>query len=102
MLTKESFTRDEWDHLFRLLNIMNFWMVSCSYFFQRKSRVSCPMELSEVLLKKGRKWRNRDQRILCQGTSWVRRKFLRKIRVIRTAQGIKNWIRVVFHPAAGN
>ena len=28
MLTKRSFTRDEWNHLLRLLNIMNFSMLS--------------------------------------------------------------------------
>ena len=33
MLTKEGFTRDEWNHLLRLLNIMNFSMFSCSHFF---------------------------------------------------------------------
>ena len=31
--TKGSFTRDEWNHLLRLLNIMNFSMFSCSHFF---------------------------------------------------------------------
>ena len=32
MLTKESFTRDEWNHLLRLFNIMSFSMLSCSHF----------------------------------------------------------------------
>ena len=32
MLTKGSFTRDEWNHHLRLLNIMNFSMFSCSHF----------------------------------------------------------------------
>ena len=32
MLTKRNFTRDEWNHLLRLLNIMNFPMFSCSHF----------------------------------------------------------------------
>ena len=32
MLTKESFSRDEWNHLLRLFNIMNFSRFSCSYF----------------------------------------------------------------------
>ena len=31
MLTKSSFTRDEWDHVHRLLNIMNMSMFSCSH-----------------------------------------------------------------------
>ena len=30
------------------------------------------------------------------------KKILRKIRVIHTSRRIKNWIRVVFHPVAGN
>ena len=33
ILTEESFTRDEWNHLLRLLNIMNSSMFSCSHFF---------------------------------------------------------------------
>ena len=32
MLTKGSFTRDEWDHLLRLVNIMNISVFSCSHF----------------------------------------------------------------------
>ena len=81
------------------------WLSRCfpaATFFQTESRVSCPRWLRKVLLKHGRQWRNRDQWICCQGTSWVRRKIFRKIRVIRTARGINNWIRVMFHPAAGN
>ena len=39
MLTKGNFTRDEWDHLLRLLNIMNLSMFSCSHFFNRKQSV---------------------------------------------------------------
>ena len=30
ILTKENFTRDERDHILQLLNLMNFWMFSCS------------------------------------------------------------------------
>ena len=32
MLTKGNFTRDEWNHLLRLFNIMNLSMCSCSHF----------------------------------------------------------------------
>ena len=32
MLTRGHFTRDEWSHRLRVLNIMNFSMISCSYF----------------------------------------------------------------------
>ena len=31
-LTKESFTRDEWNHLVRLFNIMDFTMFFCGHF----------------------------------------------------------------------
>ena len=33
VLTKGRFTRNEWNHLLCLLNIMNFSMFSCSHFF---------------------------------------------------------------------
>ena len=36
MLTKSSFTRDEWNHLLRWFNIMNFSMFSCSHFLSIK------------------------------------------------------------------
>ena len=32
MLTRERFSRDEWNHLLHLFNIMNFSMFSCSHF----------------------------------------------------------------------
>ena len=38
MLSKSSFTRDEWDHLLRLLNIMNFPMFSCSHFLSNRKQ----------------------------------------------------------------
>ena len=40
MLTKTSFTRDEWNHHHRLFNIMNFSMFSCNHLFlsNRKQR----------------------------------------------------------------
>ena len=36
ILTKGSFTRDEWNHLLQLLNIMNFSMCSCSHFLSHR------------------------------------------------------------------
>ena len=38
MLTKGSFTLDEWDHLLRLLNIMNFSMSSCSHLLSNRTQ----------------------------------------------------------------
>ena len=52
-------------------------------FFQTESRVSCPRELRKVLQRKVRQWRSRDQWVWCHGISWVRRKILRKIQVVR-------------------
>ena len=49
MLTEESITRDEWDHLLRLINIVNLSMFSCSHFLS---------------WKRGPQWRSRDQLVL--------------------------------------
>ena len=54
MLTKGSFTRDEWDHLLRLLNILNFSMFRAAFFLRRRSRVSCPRELRKSTANKVR------------------------------------------------
>ena len=36
MLTKGHLTRDEWNHLLRLFNIMNFLVFSCSHLLSIK------------------------------------------------------------------
>ena len=41
MLTKESFTRDEWHHLLQLLNIMNFSTLSSQPFLSFKQEAEC-------------------------------------------------------------
>ena len=62
MSTKGNFTRDEWDHLLRLLNIMNFLMCSCKHFpSNRIQSVSCSREPRKIPRQRGRQWRNRDQ-----------------------------------------
>ena len=38
MLTKGSFTRDEWNHLLRLLNIMNFATLPCNHFLSNRKQ----------------------------------------------------------------
>ena len=43
MLTKSSFTRDEWNHLLHLLNIMNFSTFSRSHFFRSNRKQSVVM-----------------------------------------------------------
>ena len=58
MLTTGNFTRDEWNHLLRLLNIMNLSMFSCSHFCHCLSdpiRKQCSMSkrVKESNLKEG-------------------------------------------------
>ena len=65
MLTKASFTRDEWNHLLHLLNSMNYSTLSRSHFFQTESRVSCQKETKKALQMKVRRWRSQSRRILC-------------------------------------
>ena len=50
MLTKESFTRDEWNHLLRLFNIMSFSMFSCSHF---SNFLSDPIGKQSAMSKRG-------------------------------------------------
>ena len=47
MLTKGSSSRDEWDHLLRVLNIMNFSMFSCSHSLSNRTQ--------SVVSKRGQK-----------------------------------------------
>ena len=66
MLTKGSFTRDEWDHLLRLLNIMYFSIFSCSHFsdlflIRSESRASCQKEVKRRLQVKTHQWQSRKQ-----------------------------------------
>ena len=50
MLTKESFTRNEWNHLLRLFNIMSFSMFSCSHF---SNFLSDPIGKQSAMSKRG-------------------------------------------------
>ena len=61
MLTKGKFSRDEWDHLLRLLKSRISRCFPTAIFLQTESTVSCPRDLKKVLLKKVRQWRNRDR-----------------------------------------
>ena len=49
MLTWGNFTRDEWDHLLRLFNIMNFSMFSCSHFLSIERQTPCRRELRKEI-----------------------------------------------------
>ena len=50
MLTKESFSRDEWNHLLRLFNTMNFSIVFCSHF---RNFLSDPIGKQSAMSKRG-------------------------------------------------
>ena len=50
MLTKGSFTRDEWNHLLRLFNTMSFSMFSCS---QISNCLSDPIGKQSAMSKRG-------------------------------------------------
>ena len=50
ILTKGSFSRDEWDHLLRLFNTMSFSTFSCSYF---SIFLSDPMGKQSAKTKRG-------------------------------------------------
>ena len=53
MLTKGSFTRDEWDHLLLLLNIMNFSMFSCSHFLSNRTQSVMSKRAQESTAQEG-------------------------------------------------
>ena len=93
MLTKGSFTRYERDHLFRLLNIMNFSVFSCSHFLWNRKHSVMSKRAQESTSKEGSAVPKKRPMNL---------ELSRRIRVRRTAGRIKNWSRVMFHPAAGN
>ena len=66
MQTKGSFTRDEWNHLLRLLNIMSFRCslaaISAIFFLIRpESRAPCQRKGSKRLPVKVFRWRNQSQ-----------------------------------------
>ena len=87
MLTWGSFTRDEWNHLLRFFNIMNFSMFFCSHF---SNFLSDPIGNQSAMSKRGQEstsrrnqsqwfWRRRDPSIWCCTTRWVRGRILRMI-----------------------
>ena len=53
MLTTGSFTRDEWDHLLRWLNIMNFSMFSCIHVFPNRKQSVMSKRVQESTAKEG-------------------------------------------------
>ena len=53
MLTRESFTRDEWDHLLRLLNIMDFSTFSTSHVLSNRKQQCHVQESSGKYSERG-------------------------------------------------
>ena len=69
MPTKESFSRDEWNHLLRLFNIKNFSMFSYSHLSEflcepmgKQSAMSKGRSTGGRLQEKARQWQNRSLR----------------------------------------
>ena len=102
MLTKGSFTRDEWNHLLRLLNFVNFSMFSCSHFLSNKKQSVMAKRVQESTSEEVSAVAKPRPINLVSRSFLSTKKLLRKIRVLRTAWGIKNWLRVMFHPALRN
>ena len=69
MLTKVSFTRDEWNHLHRWFNIRSFSVSRCSlvaisvifFLIRSESREACQKEVKRRLQVKVHRWRNQNQ-----------------------------------------
>ena len=95
MLTKSCFTRDEWDHLLRLLH-MKFSMFSCSHFLSNRKRSVMSNRAQESTAKEGSEVAK--PRLM----NLVSRNLLSEDSSARTARGSKSWIRVMFHRASGN
>ena len=87
MLSKGSFTRDEWCHLIRLLNIMNSSMFSCSHFLShrklsvmsKRAQESASKEVSAVA-------KPRPMNVASRNLVSAKKMILRKILVIRIAR----------------
>ena len=58
MLTKGNFTRDQWSHLLRLFNIMNFSIFSCNLFL--------PIQKPNTMSKRAQERRTREQPVLAK------------------------------------
>ena len=82
MSTKGSFTRDKWDHHFRLFNIMNFSMFSCRHFFKQEAECHVQKNVS----REGSPVVKPSRMNLVSRNLLSAKKDLRKIRVLRTVQ----------------
>ena len=103
MLTKGSFTRDEWDHLLRLLNIMNFSM----FFLQPSSfkhKADCHVQESSG--KHGQRrfggGETETDEFGVKNLLSAKKTHSQDSSGSNSPRGIKSWIRVLFHGAPGN
>ena len=101
MLTKGNLTRDELDHLLRLLNIMIFSMFHCSHSLSNRKQSAMTKRVQEGISGEGSAVAKPRPMNLVSRNFLSAKKTLRKIRVLRTARRIKSWIRVMFHSASG-
>ena len=117
LLTNGNFTSDEWNHLRRLFNIMNFSMFSCSHL---SNFLSDPIRKQSAMSKRGQegtssegfrwqnqsqwiqRWRCRDPWIWCCTTRWVRGRALRKSWAIPSIHGMPKKNKAVFQLVSGN
>ena len=100
ILTKSSFTRDAWGRLLRFLNIMNFSMFSCNHFLSNRKQSVMSKRAQESTAKESSAGAKPRPMNVVSRNLLSAKKPLHKIRVLRTAWGIKSWIRVMFHLAS--
>ena len=105
MLTKGNFTRDEWNHLLRLFNIMNLSIFSCSHL---SKILSHPIRKQCAVSKRVQKSNPKEGPTVGETEACefepheYEEKFLRKRGKIQTARGINVWTCMVSQTAAGN
>ena len=101
MLTKGSFTRDEWNHPVRLFNIMSFSMLYSSHFsnflsdpigkqnaMSQRGQEATSSEGSPMAKQNQRLQRRRDPSTWCYAVRGARGKILRRIWDIRSTGGV--------------
>ena len=99
---QRNFTRDEWNHLLCLFNIMNFSIFSCSHFLSNRKQRMMSMKSQESSAKEVSAVAKTRPMDLVSRNFQSAKKILRKIRALRAARWIKSWIRVLCDGAPGN
>ena len=100
MLTEGSFTLDEWDHLLRSVNIMNFSVFPAAIFFQTEKQSVVSKRAQESTAKEGSAVaKPRPMSLVSRNLLSVKK--TPPLDSSASALEIKSWIRVVFHRASG-